>query len=377
MTKTHPSDARLEPGHATAPSREEGDYRGIALANRDRLAATTLEFMSDAVLIVDDSGTIVAINPAFQRLFGLRWSQVVGEPFASAMIARPEFTEFTDTLLEAILQPDKAITRDVVVTPEGDRRYLSVRTSVLAPREDDDVHGLVAVVSDETDRVRFLRSQTELIGLLLTLIVSFALSLIGTAFIVANTSIEDLGAESIEWITVSWSYMLALVVPSLIYILYSGIPLASVGVTFANWRRAIAESAVVFVILLAGLMGVAFVFAPSASLGPFDLALTFGAGFGIPEALYLVHSFLQEFIARGVMQTSIRRILYARHPFWAILIAGIVFSSMHAAWGLPIVFFTFVSSFVFGWLFDRHKTLIGIWLLHFALGSAIFVLQVH
>ncbi len=344
--------------------------------DRDRLSARTLEYMRDAVMIVDNNGIIVSVNPAFQALFNLKGSAVVGKTFVNAMIERTEFTEFTDTLLQAIYEPDKTITRDVLVTPDGEKRYLSVRTSVLAPDSHVRDHGLIAVVSDETDRVRFLRSQTELGRVLLTVIVSFALSLLATNFLVSDVHFADLrGTRSFQLIIVPWGYMVLLALPSLVYIIRARIPLSSFGVTVKNWQRALAESAAVFICISIILAAMAFFLHTREQNIRLVKDLDFNLFFLLSQLFYLPHSYLQEFIARGVLQTSIRRLLYSQSELWAIFIAAIVFSSMHAAWGYPVVFFTFISSFVFGWLFSRHKTLIGVGLLHWGLGVVLFFLE--
>ncbi|MDF1750021.1 MAG: CPBP family intramembrane metalloprotease [Alphaproteobacteria bacterium] len=84
------------------------------------------------------------------------------------------------------------------------------------------------------------------------------------------------------------------------------------------------------------------------------------------------HSFLQELVARGFMQSSFQRFLNDKTGWRSVFLTGTLFGLFHLHFGFPAVAVTIFSSFIFGALYLRHRNLAGVTLLHFMSGVAAF-----
>lgn len=174
----------------------------------------------------------------------------------------------------------------------------------------------------------------------------------------------------------------------------SGAPLSTYGLTLHNWKKSVFESLLVsfaLMILLIGVKWVAIHTLPSyADMPLFGLSVKrLGANpptgmFGwwgsskltavqlLSRAsliLYILSTPLQEFIFRGVLLTSLQKTLHGRNRTrLAILISTLLFAAVHEPlfWLFPIA--VFLPGLLWGWLFARHRTLIGVSISHLLLG---------
>jgi len=355
---------------------KRGAYLDIGSDRRNILTSATYDYMSDGIISLDPEGVITGVNPAFEQMFGLYAHDAVGKSFATEMIDRDGLHEFNDAVLDAIYKPNHVLTRDITVSNTSGRRHLSVKTNLLSlPGEGGDHHGLVAVVSDDTEKVRALRSQADFGRLLLMVIISLAVGMLATGAMFRNidnvTSI--MSTDNPFWIAISWSYLALISVPSLTYIHFSDLTLASIGVTLRNWRQALIESLGVCVVLAIPLVGLAYAVKGANGIPPFTVAKIVS----LASLLYFLHSCVQELVARGVLQTTVGRLFPNQSRLLTVTIVAIVFSAFHAGWGMPLVLFTFFSSYLFGWLFERHGTLLSPALVHFLLGQGVFILELN
>jgi CheY-like chemotaxis protein len=85
---------------------------------------------------------------------------------------------------------------------------------------------------------------------------------------------------------------------------------------------------------------------------------------------YIVVAPLQEFIARGVFQNSVARLLVSkRSAFWSILTTSVLFAALHLHTSIALGVAAFISSWLWGWMFARQRSLIGVGLSHFLIGN--------
>jgi len=166
----------------------------------------------------------------------------------------------------------------------------------------------------------------------------------------------------------SWSYLLVLLIPSLITIRVMKMPLSQIGVTLNNWKQALTEGALASVafILLMWLM----VLLTNLTFPPLSASLF------VWGPSYFLHSCVQEFLARGIVQTSFQRFFLDERGLKSILLASLLFSLFHVHFGLIAILVTFVSSIVFGLVYLRHQNLIGVFLLHGIVGAGAFALGI-
>ncbi len=166
----------------------------------------------------------------------------------------------------------------------------------------------------------------------------------------------------------TWSYLGLLLVPSALLVWSWKIPLDRVGVTLTGWRKSLSEGAVVSLGLCAATLGLVG-FVRATSILPIhapDVAILYK-----PE--YLVHSYAQEFLARGLLQGSLQRFFDDGRGTKAVLMSSALFALLHIHFGFAAVALTFVSSVPLGLLYLRHQNLLGVTLVHWMLGVVAFL----
>lgn len=89
--------------------------------------------------------------------------------------------------------------------------------------------------------------------------------------------------------------------------------------------------------------------------------------------LVLVYCFLtaplQELLARGGMQGPLEIFLTGQHRrLKAILVSNLMFSTAHLFLSLKVTLIIFFAGLYFGWLYNRHKNIIGVTVAHAILG---------
>ncbi|MFB6150171.1 MAG: histidine kinase N-terminal 7TM domain-containing protein [Haloarculaceae archaeon] len=112
----------------------------VAPATRDLGREAVVKDIDDQVLIVDDDGRIVDLNPAAERLLDVSTDSVVGEPLASV----------DESIADAIADVDAGQTELELDGPTG-RHYYDVRVSSLY-RGYGTIRGRVVSLRDVTDR---------------------------------------------------------------------------------------------------------------------------------------------------------------------------------------------------------------------------------
>ena len=194
----------------------------------------------------------------------------------------------------------------------------------------------------------------------------FILSMIGDKAAIASISIRV-------------DIILALVI--LFIIKRSGNPLSDYGLNLNHWRRAVVESILYSLPIL--LLIALIKWFPWQIIGLHSLISLqqFTALWGnavtqtnfkdwLDLAIgYLLFAPIVEFIARGCLQGSLEKFLVNRHArLQAIIIASLLFSSLYSYLSPITPVIMLILGFFWGWLYSRHKTIVGISLSHILIG---------
>lgn len=85
--------------------------------------------------------------------------------------------------------------------------------------------------------------------------------------------------------------------------------------------------------------------------------------------LYLLFAPVQEFVARGLLQGSLQKLLTGRHVgLRAVVVANAIFSISHQHMGLAYALAVFIPGLFWGWLYLRQRSLIGVSVSHVVIG---------
>ncbi|CAM2010681.1 CPBP family glutamic-type intramembrane protease [Acanthopleuribacter pedis] len=136
-------------------------------------------------------------------------------------------------------------------------------------------------------------------------------------------------------------------------------PLQFFGLTTAGWLPAAREGLLIAFVLLGAFQ---FLFPGRLAVVFSEFVLTWTG------CAYFVSAFLQEFTFRGVYQTALQEFYEDAKGTWAVPLTAMAFAGAHVIHNARLTLATFVISFVLGWLYIRHRNLVGVTLLHFVMG---------
>ncbi len=164
------------------------------------------------------------------------------------------------------------------------------------------------------------------------------------------------------------------------------------GVTLIGWRKSIAESVGYTCIFLAIITLLKwslihgdprfshFSMFDLQAIVPFEKigSLKFVIIYASAVIIYALFSLLQEFISRGILQSSLMNFLHGKHKNdLSIIVTSGVFSAMHVHISAVLALVVFIPSVFWGWLYARQKTLLGPIISHIMVGWwALFILGI-
>jgi membrane protease YdiL (CAAX protease family) len=146
------------------------------------------------------------------------------------------------------------------------------------------------------------------------------------------------------------------------------------GWTMRNWRRSLKESLLVIAVLLVVMLGVkALLIRYSAEYRHAPLIDWTYWGGSVTVIAYFFVAPAQELIGRGFLQNSIERFLTGeRRTSVAIVLTSVLFGVVHLHFTFGTGIITLISGLLFGAMFARQRTLLGVSVSHFILGALAF-----
>lgn len=194
-------------------------------------------------------------------------------------------------------------------------------------------------------------------------------------FAIASTVQRVISEQStpLAQIGFSWGLLLVSLAPLAWFAFRQKLPWRDFGLSWHNWRQSVLEG-------LAGAGGIALL-ALLVRLGqrlPDEPLLQWGGTVGAYPPLafwtwqlaYPLHCFLQELMGRGIIQGALARFMSNGHPMAPIFMTSALFGVYHLYVSLSFALITFVVSVLLGTLYRRHGSLLGVSLVHYALGLA-------
>lgn len=155
----------------------------------------------------------------------------------------------------------------------------------------------------------------------------------------------------------------------------SGYPFSRFGLTTEGWKTSVSE-AILFSIPVMALIVLGkwlFIqFGSNTENVPLFYLGSSNTTIGVlilTSIAYAAFSPIQEFIARGGVQSAFQELLISKHSgLIAIIIANLMFSMTHLHISTTIAVAVFVPGLFWGWLYHRHKSLIGVCISHIIVG---------
>jgi CRP-like cAMP-binding protein len=177
------------------------------------------------------------------------------------------------------------------------------------------------------------------------------------------------GLSPLLQIFFSWGALIMLTLPIILFIKKMKKPIADFGVNATGWGKSALEGILISLLMIPVIYLYKHFSEPDApfitwsqmgNYPPFEFWLYI---FG-----YSIHSVIQEFIARGVIQGSLQRFMAGSHFLVPIFVVSLMFGSAHIHISVQFGILTFVMSFLFGLIYYRHRNIIGVSIVHYSLG---------
>jgi len=170
----------------------------------------------------------------------------------------------------------------------------------------------------------------------------------------------------------------------LLMIRQTKLPIRIFGLTTRNWKPAVTESMIWTVGIIAVIVAAKWILITEVDrykhLPLFDFDSSQQGHLGLNLLLYGLHSPVQEFIARGVLQGSLQHFYTGKNiTLRAIVVSNALFSATHVhLLGGLLALIVFIPGLFWGWLYSRHDNLIGVSISHLLIGwTVLFFLNLE
>ncbi|KTD11876.1 cyclic nucleotide-binding protein [Legionella gratiana] len=151
----------------------------------------------------------------------------------------------------------------------------------------------------------------------------------------------------------------------------NGYSLAEMGLTLKNSKQSIIESLIVSFFIICSFLLIKWVLITNTLYFKETPLVCFCKN--IYELLelsigYIILAPIQEFIARGCLQSSLMHYVKRDQSIYAVLMSNLIFCSFYSSFALSASILLFILGLIWGWLYLRYQTLIGVSLSHMLVG---------
>ncbi|MFY7842554.1 MAG: cyclic nucleotide-binding domain-containing protein [Rhabdochlamydiaceae bacterium] len=165
----------------------------------------------------------------------------------------------------------------------------------------------------------------------------------------------------------SWAYLISLVLPFIVIIRVYKFSFSDAGLSFKNFKKSLIQgfviSALLVILFVSGVDELLKEVIQKHGLlktpRPLDLV----------SLLYLPHSFIQEFISRGVAQTAFQKFYSDKKGLKSVMITSFIFAVFHLHISFTAALLVFLASLLFGFIYIRSYNLVGVTIVHFVIGT--------
>ena len=323
-----------------------------------------LENAGDGVLVLNDRGIIVYVNPVAAKVLCLE-KEHQGISYTVAMadsIENAENDAFSQYLLDAVVEKDVSHKGDVTfVNRAGSRVQMHLTSSYYIT---DDTRGVIIQFTDITELMENRKLRMD------STVVFFTGTVVASLWNFVYGIWEYLGKPIQPIFMTPMLYALGMI-SFLVIWRKTGFSVADMGLSTVNLKKNLLSGAVVTGIGLLLMVAVKLVMMkikPDFFGGkPF---INFGNQAAWRYFYYTFSVFMQEFISQGVMHENLRRLLVGPHKdLLALIFASMLFGSMHVFYGIIYMVGGTLLLLVIGKMYAKQRSIWGILLPHFVLGN--------
>ena len=325
-----------------------------------------LRDMSEGVLVLDGTGTVLHLNAQGQALLGEKQS-LVGQKYAAvfAQNVQRDNDAFHQFILDAVYDKEHSHSGEVDYTaPDGTRRRFLMTSSFLRGEDLQKPNGVMVVFSDVTELARLHRQRRE------SSIVFAVLMICVCAYLFLWSLLRYLGIDLL-------GQVMTVVIEGISILMFfiilktTSFSIRDIGLRVTDPKATFVPDLVITAVGAAVLAAGKLVLLRAAP-GFFPAGAPFWDWriLNWSSIVYPLTVVLQEFLARGVMQENLRRIFDGKHAAaLSIIVSSLVFGVLHIAYGLPFMLGASLLLGALGVLYHKQGNIWGLCIIHYVLGE--------
>lgn len=327
---------------------------------------TIFENMSDGIMAVDNRGRIAYMNSACEKIFGTTFAEMEGKPFEKTFLCNKKNRDFNRIFRDSIYQ--NAITGKTTVKYERNNKiqYFTLDISLLqidgqSLGHCDAFPGMLILFDDITEQRQLTQHKHDCAYIFagLILCISLYLSLWSLLHFTLRLPLK-----------MSFYTLMTEIIAFLLFleiIFCTSLSLQDIGLIpkRTTFKKNVTETMYLaiggcfFLVLLKIFLTILGCQIKSRFIG--------GSLHG--AYTYLFTAWFQEFLARGIIQTSIKSLMQVKYQkAFGVFLTSLLFSLMHLPFGFLFMLGAFALSIVLGCLYERHGSLWGCAALHWICG---------
>lgn len=160
-----------------------------------------------------------------------------------------------------------------------------------------------------------------------------------------------------------WAFLIVVAIPIAILAKVIHFTWKDAGVTLIGWKKAVGEGLLIGIVLAIPFLSIAkFVLRPEL-LAPIQKQVT-----PLFAMSYFFHAYVQELISRGVIQSALQRFYDDTSGVKSVVIVSIIFGAFHLHISVAAAATALLGSLLFGFIYLRHRNVLGVAIVHFILG---------
>ncbi len=328
-------------------------------------AKLVFERTGDGVVLVNKEGIITYVNPACEKLFGFNRADICGNGFRSVFMCEKknkDFNELAEKNLDRLKNTEK--TGLEFYLSDGKKLNLIVDFSLIGSfggRRLHEFNGLMLLIEDESYFHNVKNQELDCARIFSGLIVVITLYLAFWSFS-RFTMKWKLGTADYTYIIEGICFVLFLYI-----LIFTSFSFRDIGMipNFARIKQNTIETLMVGVLACSLL-----IIARGAGIFiGFEGKKYFIGGSLAGFSHYLLTCLLQEFLARGVIQTSVKVLLKVKYQKQlSVVMASLLFMLMHLPFGFLFMTGAGVLGIVLGIIYERQHDIWGCFILHWCCG---------
>ena len=328
--------------------------------------------ITDGLMLVDLSGTIRYINPqGYVILNNPDIKENIKFVDLMKLDRNGQNDEFYQYLLDSVYDKQETHSGALIYRdPEGDIRYLLVKSSYAFSDDGKEKYGVILQFSDVTKAEKLRIKYNDAIKVLVAMVIVLS----------ANNIIVkywDFSGRPVDASYITLMIEIIGAIGTLLMLKFTSLTKHDLGLgKGTNLKETIIIDTLLTFVLFSAMVIVKLLvqrYRPDI-IAPDD-PLFYWDNWGPVSTFYPFTVFAQELMTRGAAQGCLKMVLPEKTPDWVpIVVSSLFFGALHIHKDLVFMIGAMILLSIFGFIYNKQKTIWGLCIPHYILGLSIAIL---